>query len=117
MKKTRTSKTRKQHSRQFQAKVALAAIRGDQTVNQLASIYEVHPTQIHQWKKNAREGLERVFQSHPLKEQADWAAERAGLYQQIGQMKVELDWLKKSSNHEPERAWAMDPTPRGTVHL
>lgn len=95
MKKIKASKTRKQHSSKFKSKVALAAIRGDQTVNQLASIYEVHPTQIHQWKKQALAGLEGVFQGNPVKEQADWEAERGRLYQQIGQMKVEVDWLKK----------------------
>ena len=88
---------RKQHSAEFKAKVALEAIKGLKTVNELSSEYGVHSTQINQWKKQALEEFPGIFssrRSHNQKEQEDLTA---SLYQQIGQLKVELDWLKKKS--------------------
>lgn len=88
---------RKQHSAEFKAKVALEAVKGLKTVNELASEYGVHPTQIHQWKKQMLDELPAIFsfrRTHQQKEQQDLTAT---LYQQIGQLKVELDWVKKKS--------------------
>jgi transposase-like protein len=86
---------RRQHSGEFKAKVALEAIRGERTINQLAAEYGVHPVQITQWKKVALEELSKMFSSRRGARQKDEDALKAALYQQIGQLKVELDWLKK----------------------
>ena len=86
---------RRQFSKAFKAKVALEAIRGDGSINELASKHKVHPTQILLWKKHALEKLPDLFvdgRAKPAGGEADLAQE---LYQQIGQMKVELDFLKK----------------------
>ncbi len=82
---------------EFKAKVALAAIRGDQTVSELASLYKVHPNQITTWKRQAQDQLVAAFdskRSNSLKKDEKLKEE---LYRQIGQLKVELDWLKKKS--------------------
>ena len=86
---------RRQHSGEFKAKVALEAIRGERTTNELAAEYGVHPVQITQWKKVALEELSKIFSSRRGAKQKDEDALKAALYQQIGQLKVELDWLKK----------------------
>ena len=88
---------RNQHSADFKAKVAIAAIKGQHTTAQLASMYGVHPTQIGIWKKQALEELAQVFtsrRSSAVRAQEDLVGT---LYQQIGQLKVELDWLKKKA--------------------
>jgi putative transposase len=88
---------RKRYSAELKAKVALEAIRGQKTTNEIASEYGVHPTQITQWKKQALEELPQIFSSR--REKAEQAEEelKSTLYQEIGQLKVELDWLKKKS--------------------
>jgi transposase-like protein len=86
---------RRQHSGEFKAKVALEAIRGERTINELAAEYGVHPVQITPWKKVALEELSKIFSSRRGAKQKDEDALTAALYQQIGQLKVELDWLKK----------------------
>jgi putative transposase len=88
---------RRNHNAAFKAKVALAAIKGDKTVAQLASQYEVHPTQIAQWKKQLLESLPQIFSCRGQNSRQDQEQLTAQLYQQIGQLKVELDWLKKKS--------------------
>jgi len=88
---------RRNHSAAFKAKVALAAIKGDKTIAELASEYEVHPNQITQWKKQLLESLPELFSRRRHHEQRDREALTSELYQQIGQLKVELDWLKKKS--------------------
>ena len=86
---------RKKYGAEFKGKVALEALKEQRTISEIASEFGVHPNQVSQWKKEALEGLSRVFtgpkgspaqQDEKLKEQ---------LYSQIGQLKVELDWLKK----------------------
>lgn len=86
---------RRQHSAEFKAKVALEAIRGERTVNELAAEYGVQPVQITQWKKVALEELPKIFSSRRGAKHKEEEALKAALYQQIGQLKVELDWLKK----------------------
>jgi transposase-like protein len=87
---------RKQHTAAIKAQVALAAVKGDKTVNELASHYGVHPTLIHAWKKHLLAGAEAVF-ANGAKAQAatDVEAQKAELFEQIGRLKMELEWLKK----------------------
>ena len=86
---------RKTHSAAFKAQVALAAVKGDKTVNELASVHQVHPTLIHSLKKHLLAGLEDLF-AHPAKVAAsDHEAEKAQLYEQIGRLQMELSWVKK----------------------
>lgn len=90
-------KQRQQYSSEFKAKVALETIKGTRTVNEIAAHYEVHPTQVAQWKKQALEHLRAGFESgRQANERADEELQNA-LYQQIGQLKVELDWVKKKA--------------------
>jgi putative transposase len=88
---------RRQFTAQFKAKVALEAIRGDKTVAQLAGEHEVHANQISQWKKQLLDSLPEVFGRRRELDAADQEQLTARLYQEIGQLKVELDWLKKKS--------------------
>lgn len=87
---------RKSHSAAFKAQVALASVKGDRTVNELAAHYGVHPTLIHAWKKQLLAGAEAVFAggAKTTGPQEDRSAE---LYEQIGRLKVELDWVKKKA--------------------
>ena len=88
---------RRNHSAQFKAKVALAADKGDKTIAELASEYEVHPNQIAQWKKQLLQLVPELFSLSRRKERRKHDDLTERLYQQIGQLKVELDWLKKKS--------------------
>lgn len=85
---------RKQHTAAFKAQVALAALKGDRTVPQLASQFGVHPTLIHSWKKLLLAGAPEVF-AHGTKTDHEAEAEKAELFEQIGRLKMELEWLKK----------------------
>jgi transposase len=88
---------RKTYSAPFKAQVALAAVKGDKTVNELASIHQVHPTLIHGWKKQLLGGVEDIF-TQPAKDAcSDHEAEKTQLYEQIGRLQMELTWVKKKS--------------------
>jgi len=88
---------RTKRTSEFKAKVALAAIRGDQTVTELASLYKVHPNQITTWKRQAQDQLVAAFDNKKAKSLKADEKLKEELYRQIGQLKVELDWLKKKS--------------------
>jgi putative transposase len=89
------ARKRKSHTAAFKAQVALAALRDDRTVNELASKYGVHPTLIHGWKKHLVAEAEGVFAcGGKAAVAADAEARMAELYEQIGRLKMELEWLK-----------------------
>ena len=87
------SQGRRKHSPAFKAKVALEAVRGEETVAQLAARYEVHPSQIQAWKKALTDGAAGVFGNGQDRKAKSDAALIARLYQEIGQLKVERDFL------------------------
>ena len=86
---------RKVHTAAFKAQVALAAVRGDRTVNELAAHFGVHPTLIHAWKKQLLAGAEQVFAGGKVAGPAE--DKTPELYEQIGRLKVELDWVEKKA--------------------
>src|SRR5216684_7597994 len=86
------STQRQQYSAEFKARVALEALKGLKTVNELASTYGVHPTQIAHWKHRLHKEMPEIFSARRAKQEHDQEAFQAQLYQQIGQLKVELDW-------------------------
>jgi transposase-like protein len=88
-------KGRRNHSAAFKAKVALEALKGVKSSAELASQFGVHPTQVAKWKKQVLEELPGVFSARRARQEQDEEALKARLYQQIGQLQVELDWLKK----------------------
>ena len=88
---------RKRHSPSFKAKVALEAIKEIKTSSELASQFEVHPVQIRNWKARAINGLTELFKDNRQKKEKENEEFIEELYKQIGQLKVELDWLKKKS--------------------
>ncbi len=94
---------RKQHTAAFKAQVALAALKGDRTVNELAGHLGVHPTLIHGRKKQLLAGADQVFGNGGKAATADAETEKAELFEQIGRLKMELEWLKKRSDRSPER--------------
>ena len=88
---------RKTYSTEFKVKVVLEALKGQRTINELCSHYGVHPNQVSQWKKQAVESLPDVFSTRRVRVTEEDEALKARLYQQIGQLQVELDWLKKKA--------------------
>jgi transposase-like protein len=88
---------RKRYSIELKTRVALEAIKGHKTANEIASEYGVHQTQIAQWKKQALDGLPNVFSMRSSEQQKNEEELIATLYQQIGQLKVQVDWLEKKS--------------------
>lgn len=88
---------RRQYSAEWKAKVALEAIRGQRTMQAIASHYEVHPHQVAQWKKHLLEGAAEIFSGGRASSAEGDEELKAELYQQIGKLQVEVDWLKKKS--------------------
>lgn len=91
---------RKRYSSKFKATVAIEAIRGLRTINEIASEHGVHPNQISQWKKKALESLPDLFTSNHRRSQECEAQLKDRLYHQIGQLQVELERLKKKTGYD-----------------
>lgn len=91
------STQRKQYSAEFKARVALEALKGLKTVNELASTSGVHPTPIAPWTHRLQKEMPEIFSARRAKREQDQEALQAQLYQQIGQLKGELDWPEKKS--------------------
>lgn len=89
------SKKRRNHSPEYKAKVAMAALKGDKTLSELAAQYEVHPTQITQWKQQLRQNAADVFQ-HGKQGQSKEEGKVAELHAKIGQLTMENDFLSKA---------------------
>ena len=89
--------SRKSYSPDFKARVALEALKELKTLNELAREYEVYPTQLRKWKRQLQEEARHLFAHAPSAGQQADEALQAQLYQQIGQLKVELDWVKKKA--------------------
>ncbi len=89
------SKRRKTYSATFKSKVALAAAKGDKTLSELAGRHGVHANQISMWKAQLLDGASEIFRDGRRKNRDDTSATEAELYEQIGRLKIELDWLKK----------------------
>ena len=88
---------RRSHDATFKAKVALEALKEEKTLAQLSSEYQVHANQIRQWRKQLLDELPQVFSDRRQKTEQEKDDLIAELYRQIGQLKVEADWLKKKS--------------------
>jgi transposase-like protein len=88
---------RKTHTAALKAQVALAALKGDRTISELASQFAVHPTLIHTWRKQLLAGAEEVFANGSKVAASDAEVVQGQLYEQIGRLKMELEWLKKKA--------------------
>lgn len=91
------SRKRRVFSASFKAKVALAAVRGDKTTAELAAKFAVHTSQVTAWKKQLLERAEGLFEDGRLGRRDEQAAQEEELYEQIGRLKMEVEWLKKKS--------------------
>ena len=91
---------RKTYTGAYKAKIVVEAIKGQQTINQLASKYAVHPNMITEWKKQALSGLPQVLSDRRGRDEKAEEELKAQLYQQTGQLKMELEWLKKKAGLE-----------------
>jgi len=91
------TKQRRRFSSEFKFRVALEAAKGQQTISELAGKHGVHPNQISQWKRQLLESGAEVFRQNGSKEQRDQQAVQTELYEQLGRLKMELEWVKKKS--------------------
>lgn len=89
------ARSRRKLSKELKAKVVLEALRGNRSLNEIASRYEVHPNQIQTWKKQALEGLPGLFADRRTSDGKSEEALLSRLYEQIGKLQMELEWLKK----------------------
>jgi transposase-like protein len=87
--------SRRKHNPAFKAKVAMEAVKGEETIAQLAIRFEVHPSQVRKWKKEIEEGAAGIFGSDHVRNKKDDEALVSKLYQEIGQLKVERDFLER----------------------
>jgi putative transposase len=105
------STKRKHYGATEKAKIALEAIRGNSTLAEISSRYDVHATQINQWKREALERLPGVFADKTKALKVDYESQLCELYQQIGRLKVENDFLKKNVTvlAVPDRRLLLEP--------
>ncbi len=87
---------RKRHSAAFKARVALEAAKQTRTVAELAKVFQVHPVQISQWKKRLLDGAESLFRDGRGREREEDQVTQAELYERIGRLNMEVEWLKRS---------------------
>ena len=91
------SKKRRQHSPDLKARVGLEALKGIEPVHAIAAKYQVHPVQVSKWKKEAAEGLPEVFSRKPDAVAQEAKNREKELFEEIGRLKMELEWLKKKA--------------------
>jgi putative transposase len=91
--------SRKKHSPSFKAKVALDAFKGVNTVPEIAKRHEIHPSQVHTWKRKAQDGLAGIFADGVGGQDREQEELVTSLYEQVGRLMVELQWLKKKSGY------------------
>ena len=92
--------TRRTHNPEFKAKVAMEAISGRKTLQQIAADHAVHPIQVSQWKKQLLDGASELFNTgRKTRDKDNSQAKESELFQQIGRLQMELEWLKKKSQH------------------
>src|SRR3954453_13757766 len=87
--------SKKRHPAAFKAKVALEAAKQTKTAAELAKAYQVHPVQISQWKKHLLDNIESLFRDARRREREEEQARQAELFEQIGRLNMEIEWLKK----------------------
>jgi transposase-like protein len=92
-----TTRKRRQFTAEFKARVAIEAIKGQKTIQEIAAHYEVHPNMVTTWKRQALAELPQVFSEQRSRAAESDEALKDALYQQIGKLQVQLDWLKKKS--------------------
>lgn len=91
---------RRKHDAAFKAKISLEAVMNDRTINEIAAKYQVHPTQVSQWKRELLKRAGSIFeQGKSITSNEGHHREVSELHQKIGQLTVEVDWLKKKLNH------------------
>lgn len=94
MKKT-SKRTRRKFTAEFKAKVAVEALKAQETINQIAARHELHPHQVAQWKKQLLRDGRMIFEAGASSAGAAVESHETELYEQIGRLKMELEWLKK----------------------
>ena len=90
---------RKKHGKELKARIALDAIKGQKTISELASEYGVHANQIGRWKKQLLDAAPDIFTREKDKEAEKKEVERDHLYKKVGQLQIEVDWLKKKTGY------------------
>jgi transposase-like protein len=111
------ARKRRKHSAQFKFKVALAAAKGDRTINEIASEYNLHPNLVSNWKKQLLTEGPMVFNSSTARELQEQEAREIELYEQIGRLKMELEWVKKKLPYLIETKRAMIDTDHPTLSI
>ena len=91
--------SKKKFTAAFKSKVAIEAVKGNKTINELASEFEIHPTQVKAWKQQLIEESQEIFSCKKDRKEEIVIQERDRLYAQVGRLAVELEWLKKKTGH------------------